>query len=190
MSAQASNPEPGKVGGWRIDPGEVQLIELTLRRLDIPPESEANAEREVNFELTAIRATIDKIGVVLGLKVLEPGLADITVRAGTILTVTLPDETQDREQQLADIAAQMGPIIIYPYLRELVADLTRRTGTRALTLPIYQIGTFFKLGPKDIKLLDRPQATEESAEKATKKPSKSPTRKEADPKSKKPKKKG
>lgn len=177
MPAPASKPEPGTVGDWKIDPGTVELIDVTFTRRDFTgePERDATTAIDVNFEFNAVRATLNKVGVVLTVKIHEPALANIEIQAGTVLTFKFPeDSAEDIDRQLADIAAQMGPVIIYPYIRELVADLTRRAGLKTLTLPIYQIGTFFKIEPKDLERPDEPKPAMKAAKRAAKTPGKKP----------------
>ncbi len=153
MSPQATSADPGRVGAWKIDPGTVELIDLSFKRLDIVLDKKDVGEAGVAFDFNALRPAPDQVAVMLSLEVVEPDVAVIQVQAGTILTVTFPEiPPENTEEALADMAAQIGPVVIYPYLRELVADLTRRAGFKALTLPIYQIGSYFSIDPVTLKL--------------------------------------
>lgn len=172
MSTQVSRPEAGKVGAAQIDPGTVELINLNFNRLqgDDVPSANINDKADITFELLVRRKSRAEVTVILGIKVVASNLATIDVKAGTHITVEFADEEDlDVERELANIAGQVGPMIIYPYLREAVADVTRRAGLAPLTLPIYQIGTFFKVDPADLQLAESPAEDKKPTKRAKKK---------------------
>lgn len=177
MSAPASKPTAGQVGGWSIDPGNVELIDLNFNRLDFTKDASEDDSNpvDVQFEFSAVRVSEGKVAVALEVKVRAPATIEISVLAGTVLTVEHPDEPANViDAELAKIAAQVGPVIIYPYARELVADLTRRSGKGTLTLPIYQVGSLFEVNPEEIRLPDAPKEPSKSAKKPSKKAAKEP----------------
>lgn len=177
MSAPASRPGPGEVSGWSIDPGNVELVGLEFQRLDLPAPAASAPDDPVNveFEFSAARAGPNHLAVALKVSVHATGVLQVAAQAATVLTVEHPEEPQETvDAEYAQIAAQIGPVIIYPYIRELIADLSRRTGKPPLTLPIYQIGSLFEVDPEQIRLREEPKPKKSSTRKggSSKKPAK------------------
>lgn len=171
MPSPASKPTPGEVQGWSIDPGTVELVGLKFNRIDLlEGVSEAPDEPvNIDFEFSANRVGSNHLAVVLEVKVYAPGTLEVNVQAGTVLTVEHPEEPAEVvDEEYAKIAAQIGPVILYPYVRELIADLSRRTGKGTLTLPIYQVGTIFEVRPEEVRLREEP-APEKPAKKSVSK---------------------
>lgn len=163
---QQPSPEPGVVGTRKIDVESIDLVELHFERPEtkIPAEKlEGEGPVGVNFHFTAGRAAPNRIVVALTIDVQAPPVLTVRATARTALTVvTLDNSSPIETTELAEIASRMGPVAIYPYLREIVADVTRRSGLEPLTLPIYQIGTFFSLNPDELEWNDKAKALNKS----------------------------
>lgn len=192
-SAMPPEVRPGAVGSVTIHPGDVNLVKLEFARAEATTNTSAAQEIDwkVRFDFAVRRASENTIVVRLAVLIDAPGLAKANVMAQTEIAVTPVEGSQVHlEREMAGVAAQIGPVVIYPYLREIVADVTRRAGLSPITLPIYQIGTFFKVEPKDVELVHRARTLEEPTDTSVKKPRKKATDKAANSKSKKPQKEG
>lgn len=175
-TSQPPEAEQGRVGNIHIDPGVVEIVKLhfdDLRgrtaqaRTAEQGTPDSPAEPTLRFDYSTGRVAKDAIVAALQLVIEAPETASLTVAAKTRITVTISEDAAlDVDVELAKIASQMGPVIIYPYLREVIADVTRRAGMPPLTLPIYQIGTFFKIDPKSLALSASPRQKMKSAKKA------------------------
>lgn len=179
-SLQQPESGPGEVGPVRINPGNVELTSLQFERQrggGAGGEAEAeSAEAEVSFEFKARRIAADAVLVGLAVDVKAPNVAAVSAAAQTVLTVSVTEGADvNLETELAQIAARIGPVVIYPYLREVVADATRRAGLEPLTLPVYQVGNFFKVKPEDLRLPQAKPAAKRSSK--AKKPVKSKRKK-------------
>lgn len=181
-SAEQPDLRAGQVGNRLIDPGNVELVSLHFDRLFGAKAGrdadDGDPDANITFELRTGRAAPDAVFVVLSVNVQAEPVATIKMEARTKLTVTTVDESKPvTTEELAQIAARMGPVVIYPYLRELVADVTRRAGLEPLTLPIYQIGSFFEVDPKSLELPKQAKSTKKSSKKPAKAPGKSTSKK-------------
>lgn len=171
-SSRPRSPQAGVVGDRQIDVSNIEVISLHFDRLegsDAPELVGKETPSDVTFHFQAARKK-NQVRVTLTVEVAAKPIASIKASARTTLTVkTINGSSEVGQEELAEIAARMGPVAIYPYLREVVADTTRRAGLEPLTLPIYQIGTFFQAASEDLEStpdLDRktpskPGATQE-----------------------------
>lgn len=172
MPSPASKATPGQVGNWSIDPGTVELMGLEFMRLDLQADNVGSPEDPVGIEMqfSTARASSNQVAVALEVRAQAPTTVEVAVKAGTILTIDHADEPpSELDEEFAKIAAQMGPVILYPYIRELIADLTRRSGKGTITLPIYQVGTLFQVNPDEIRWVDDRQPTEGGGKQKAKK---------------------
>jgi hypothetical protein len=66
----------------------------------------------------------------------------LTVTASFVASYALPDNTkiatEDRDSLMADLVAANGQINVFPYLRQLVVDMTSRTGWPPLVLNVFK----------------------------------------------------
>lgn len=69
-------------------------------------------------------------------------------------------KTKPDEQTVANVANINGPAIIYPYVRETIADLTRRAGFPPLHLPPVN---FLRLGKKTADINALPEKNKKEA---------------------------
>lgn len=92
------------------------------------------------------------------------------------------DEGLDLDSELALIAGALGPVVVFPYTRELVADLTRRAGRTPTTLPVLNMGRAFKVDPESLRWNpDAQKATPAKRGKTASKPNTSKTLKKTKP---------
>lgn len=191
-TSQPPDIRAGEVGNVTIYPGDVHLVKLEFARSSEARAGEANDTEvpgKVRLDYGVRRTSSNAVMVRLGVHVDATTLAKISVTAQCEITVNpIEDAEVHLEDAMARIAAQIGPVVIYPYLREIVADVTRRAGLPTVTLPIYQIGTFFKVEPKDIELVSGNKALEEPADTSIKQPRKKGATKTPSSKAKNPKK--
>lgn len=65
-----------------------------------------------------------------------------TITARFVASYALPDNanivTEGRDSLMADLVAANGQINVFPYLRQLVADMTSRTGWSSLVLNVFK----------------------------------------------------
>lgn len=152
-----------------VSPSDVQIVEVSFRRHPASKSKKAAKPADVNFALGVLRSGPMSIGVRLSAEFDNPGEAALKVTALTELTLEAEDLTEsEADQQLAAIASQLGPVVLYPYIREYVADLTRRSGIKPVTLPILQIGRMFNLPVEAVQRKAAPKET--SPDTATDKP--------------------
>ena len=141
------------VGPVRILPGPVEVVHLKFDRVERNAETKLTDEIQVTFGVGARRLDRDEVVVQLEVAVEKAGEATIAVTARSLLRIEVLQEAPlDLDVELARIASQVGPVVIYPYLREVVADLSRRGGITPITLPVYQIGKMFTFDPENLAL--------------------------------------
>lgn len=143
---------PTLEGPISISPQSVEIDEITFK-LKEPDGSNAMADTdEVSFSMGAHRASATELAVRLQVAVNLRTGTQIQVAARSVLRTKVAEGAAvDLDVEMARIAGQMGPVVLYPYLRELVADITRRAGLKPTTLPIYQVGRMFTFEPDDLR---------------------------------------
>lgn len=54
--------------------------------------------------------------------------------------------------KLSEVAVRVGPVVVYPYLRETLSTLSTRAGMAPIVLPVMNVGAVFDpadLGSED-----------------------------------------
>ena len=126
--------------------GPVELAGLVLLQLhfeklardtsaDTSPSSPLNLTLAV-AEVSASRAVID---VTFALRVEKA--FDVTVAHRVVFRLPAdrpqPDNIEDHWRQ---VAARLAPVVVYPYVREVVSSVTAKAGMAAATLPVLNVG--------------------------------------------------
>lgn len=143
------------VGSVTITPGPVEISAVSFARADQPTSSPGpdTASIDVRFDLAAVRQGATTVVVQLQVHVESPTVMTAEVVANCAIQVEpVAGADVDLDVEIAKVAGSVGPVVIYPYARELIADMTRRAGLTPLTLPVYQMGRFFTFEPKDMRL--------------------------------------
>lgn len=148
---QHKQPTPD-IGRLRIFPGPVELLHLIYRRPEAIDEDPVTAKAP-EFTFDATRVGPNEVGVLLGVDIVDPDSGQASVYAVCSIKVEVAEgEEVDLDSELAKIATQIGPVVIFPYLRETIADASRRAGLPPITLPVYQVGRMFKVKPENMKI--------------------------------------
>lgn len=97
-------------------------------------------ELEIGLNLAFARRSVRELTIALGVTVpmTRPYSVEVMYAGDFALSDSVPDE--EVEAHWRQTAATLAPIVLYPYIRELVADLTRRSQAEDLTLPVLAFG--------------------------------------------------
>lgn len=168
------------VGDVTIAPGPVEIFSASFTRADQPTSSEPyTTPIDVRFDLAADRRDETTVVVQLQVQVENPTVMTAEVTARCAIQVQPVEGVEvDVDAEMAKVAGSVGPVVIYPYVRELIADMSRRGGLTPLTLPVYQMGRFFTFEPQDLRLKqEEAEAPAEPTAKSSSKKSKSKAKK-------------
>jgi len=128
----------------------VQLTALFLRslRFERLPQNEAPAptsgELDANIGLGVGRPARDRLNVELSVAFETPGAArvEVTYLAQFRRASDAPAETPEEDYWRA-IAAQVAPVVLYPYIRETINSLTGKAGIPSMILPVVNFRAMF-----------------------------------------------
>lgn len=165
-----------QVGSFRILPGPVEIVRLEFKHIESGADEKPAGEIEVTFGTGAARVSQNEIVVQLEATVHKAREAHVVGAARCRLRIELTEGVKvDYDAEVARIAGQVAPVVIFPYLREVIADISRRGGLAPITLPVYQIGRMFTFDRES--LVWQPPDTEESEEREPKPKQKSKAKK-------------
>lgn len=171
MNSEAERPAPANSASPTVLPSAVEIIETTFKRGRTPTDTDADERVNVQFDFAVKRLGPNAVGVRLTARTSAATGLSLEVTAQTALNLVVPrGEELDVDAHLAQIAGQLGPVVIYPYLREFIADVTRRAGLEPLTLPIVQVGRLFTVEPDEIQLKPEGKPPKKAAPKKQSKP--------------------
>lgn len=161
----------GLLGNLEVLPGAVELVSLAFSRA--PQQKSDGGETQSRFGLIAER--VGPLAVRIEMQN-DTHLFDggsVSVAMETVLTIAPTKEAPhfDVDAELAKIAGALGPLVIFPYIREQIADLTRRSGRDPVTLPVLNMGGAFAIEAEALRW-EEPEPT-----KAAKKPASSARKK-------------
>lgn len=167
MSAKSRKVE-STVGVKIIGKPELWRLDFTLK--DMPIESATPAEGSVKINLRLYRLSRERLGVELSAQVEDiPSLhVNATYRAMFELEQP-PESDREVENAVRNIGVQLGPRVLYPFVREVISDVTLRAGLSPFILPIVNLDELLK--PEAIQVPSFP-AERKSVERGAK-----PTRK-------------
>lgn len=109
-------------------------------------------EREDTFKLSLGLNRLEDAEVLIEL-VAEGDIAtsEFLVATRVAMRLNVKDGADvDVEAELAEASRRIGPVVLYPYVRETVTELFRRAGLAPLVLPVMNVGSIF--GEEDVPL--------------------------------------
>jgi preprotein translocase subunit SecB len=136
--------EPVLATGYNV---EAEIHRLTLQLLefyrtsdgDIEPGVDVDAEIKWSLGLEWI-AYQSIIGVELGVTLNAP--AHFRLRA-VFRAILEPKAPKEDDMYWRTLAARVGPVVLFPFVRETVAAATARSGFPAAIMPIISAGNLF-----------------------------------------------
>lgn len=140
------------LGRVKIFPRAVQVWRAEFRRLEA--EGKGSYRSDANFTIGVKRVSETVIHVELTALSVDDPQAEFAVTARVEIEVQTELEGRELDKELAAIASRVGPVIVFPYIRELIADLSRRSGIVPITLPVINIGAMFDVPVEALKLQD------------------------------------
>lgn len=122
----------------------VEYLELTARReLDISPLQEGRVDVEPTYTLGTMVAD-NRESFLLRVKVeFSSEVGHFTAEVAAEYVVTSSDRIELPNALLTDFANEVGIMVLLPYLRQAIADLTQRVFGQPLLMPIMQRGELF-----------------------------------------------
>ncbi len=143
--------DPRDLGGFHLQVGPVELVKLQFERRDGNGEEDPSVGDvfgDINFTMRAWRASENTLGLELTAEAAEQATHAFHITGRTVLQVSVIDPVNspvDLDHVFPGVGGQIGPVIIYPYIREAVADLSRRAGITPITLPVLNMGSMFEI---------------------------------------------
>lgn len=157
MSPRKPASDPTHIGDVKINVTAPELLRVVFERLapgDL--ESDPADQQEVQFRLgfEATRIADDAVSVELSAESREGMAVKFEVAFKATLSVVPSQEgsSLDMAAKLSEVAVRVGPVVVYPYLRETLSTLSTRAGMAPIVLPVMNVGAVFDppdLGSED-----------------------------------------
>lgn len=149
--------EPIALAQFRVQVDDVFLVHARFLDPTVPSEPTVPVPREnpVNLSLAFHRHAIDKLTVALSATAgFEQPYRLEVIYAGTF---SLSDEvpSDEVEESWRRCAAQVAPLVLYPFIRETMANLSSRSRAEAFILPII---AFQGLDPDTVRIPKVPRS--------------------------------
>lgn len=99
-------------------------------------------ELAVDMSVSFARGSLRELTVALGVTVPlnTPYVVEAMYAAAFVLSDDIAEA--DVEEHWKQTATRLAPLVLYPFLREVVSDLTRRSKAEPITLPILSFRAF------------------------------------------------
>lgn len=119
----------------------VDFLDLTARReLDVSPLEDGRVSVEPSYTLGTMVASGGG-SFLLRLRVdFSSEVGNFAAEAAAEYIVTAPESVELNEALLTEFANEVGIMVLLPYLRQAIADLTQRVFGQALLMPQMQRG--------------------------------------------------
>lgn len=129
----------------------IVLRTLRFERLDHDGVEDTDATLDTSFGIGVGRPGADLLNVELTVSFEKPGAARVEMAyvAQFKRTRDLPRGKSD-EEFWQTVASQVGPVVLYPFIRETATSLTTKAGLGPLLLPIVNFKALFE--PKEIAI--------------------------------------
>lgn len=164
MPSQANESQqaplnPLDLGGFHLQVGNPLLRLVHIKRGD--EVQQEGHEPPFHLTLGVSRLAAGRIVVDLTLKSEDSGMLEFEIGYRLAIEV-VPDQDQkesfEYDRVLRDIAARIGPVVLYPYLRETLSSFSLKAGLTPLVLPVMNVGTLF-----DPETIELPPVDEETS---------------------------
>lgn len=117
---------------------------------------ELDVDANLELHLRVQRPKVDTVAVELVVESGESDGADFSISCRVAITVEpTSDDELDHDAVLRGVAARIGPVVVYPYIREFLSTLSQRSGMQPIVLPVMNIGLMFD--PESVELPPVPQ---------------------------------
>ncbi|MCZ8203391.1 protein-export chaperone SecB [Gemmatimonas sp.] len=126
--------------GLKVSPPELWQLSFTRHELS---EAFSTEFPPLLFGLGLNRITSHSLGVELSIEIKD--FKPLTLRASYRAVFELEDsvDPNDTDQQLRFVAAQVGPSILYPFIRETVVSTVVKAGLPPLLPPVVNFRSVF-----------------------------------------------
>lgn len=142
---------PLRLGNFRVRLRNAYLVHALFADTQSPYVQPAAPANEVPVELRIglfrPSQTLLTVAVTVTVQLEEPFEVQATYAGEFELDEDVAEDDQERTLQIC--AAQLAPLVLYPYLRETVMNLTSRARGDTAVLPILSFAT---TNPEDIKI--------------------------------------
>lgn len=129
---------PISLDNFRVDLVDVHLVHaryLDTESPSVQPRAITD-EVPVGLQMAFDRPAVDRMTIALTVRVEieRPYRIEVTYAGQFIMDDTVSED--EREEVWRRAAAQVAPIVLYPYIRELVSSLTNRGRAEPFVLPV------------------------------------------------------
>lgn len=135
--------KPLDLGGFQLQVSSPEIWRLNFERHD---EFEGGTDAKFRLDLLVYRPAEDRVLVELVAESDEASTATFNVSYRTTLTVQ-PEPGKagelDYDEVLKNIASQIGPVVVYPYIRETISSVSAKSGLKPIVLPVMNVGAMF-----------------------------------------------
>ena len=172
-----AEPDLTDVGGIRIRASHPQLRQVQFEVL--PTADPESADNAMSLGLGVDRLGQWAVGIELTAQSEDDSPVVFSIAYRVVLTVepvgnSGPDI--DSDTTLKEVSARLGPVILYPYVRETLSSLSVKAGRKPLVLPVINAGMAFDPGEVELPPAPDVEPAAESVSPRTKKPRKKPKR--------------
>lgn len=131
-------PERIRLASFRASTEDIFLVHARFLDRAGPSREVAPLPAEVGMALNLAfhRHSLRRMVIALGVTIPLDHPYSIEVMYAGDFVMADDVGASDVEDEWRRTAAQLAPIVLYPYLRELISDLTRRSQAEPLTLPV------------------------------------------------------
>jgi preprotein translocase subunit SecB len=151
--------QPGGLPEFRVTVENVYLVHARFLDTVGPDPAEASPLGETPFSLSFAfgRTRADRLTIAIGvtLQVERPYHVEVMYGADFVLNPDVPES--EREATWRKAAATLAPVVLYPFIREMIHNLTSRSQAEELVLPVLWFGS---VSPEEIELPPAPDSHE------------------------------
>lgn len=149
-----------------LDKVEVRVSLPELWRLEFVRRDARGSSTEANlpfsFELGLNRFSHEQLGVELTVSTDESQPIYLVITYRAVFSAIVRDENGlDMEKEWRHIAAQLAPVVLFPFIRETVATTTMKSGLPPLLPPIINFRNVFD--PDEVVVPHEPEEEKEAA---------------------------
>ncbi len=153
MPRRSGLTDPIDLGDFRLMISDPELLRITFER-NLESEVQSNQGEpadtsDVEFRLGFGAARTGDNAVTIELSVTtadgSPISFDITYRLTLTVEPIADDKPIGLEKVLPEVAARVGPVVMYPYIRETLASLSAKAGRKPFVLPVMNVGAIFEV---------------------------------------------
>jgi preprotein translocase subunit SecB len=163
MSTPKLEDSPFNLGGFSLRLGIPEIRRALFER--IADQVEGEAEYEYRLDLSVNRSGRNRVVVELTAESHDSNAVEfrVTCRLGMeVHPVEEADQDFDYDTVLRDVSVRIGPVVAYPYIRELISNLSQRSGIDPVVLPVMNMGAVFDPASMVLPPFTQPSSENES----------------------------